>query len=136
MHTTRSTHLLRRMVGLAAVPALLLTAAACGDDDDSAGGGGGDGAEFCEQARTLDERFADVSDPTGDEFGAAIQAFTELDPPAAIAEDWETMVASLQAFEDIDFSDPEALDESNFADAEAASDRVTTYMEEECGISG
>ena len=55
MYTTRSTHLLRRLVGFAAVPALLLTAAACGDDDDSAGSSG----SFCEKAKQLDEEFAD-----------------------------------------------------------------------------
>ncbi len=132
MPTTRSSHLLRRVLGLAAVPALLLAAAACGDDDDSAGGG----ASFCEDARALEANFSDAGASDADAFGDVIAAFNELDPPAEIAEDWETMLGSLETLSDAQIADPDSIDENDFADAQAASERVTTYMEEECGISG
>jgi hypothetical protein len=132
MYTTRSTPLLRRMVGLAAVPALLLTVAACGDDDDSAGGG-----SFCDQARALEDRFQDIDDPTSDEFSSALDAIGDMDPPAEIADDWDTMVGALDSLRDIDLEnpDPDALAEFDSESMQEASDRVDTYMEEECGIT-
>ncbi|HKY68290.1 MAG TPA: hypothetical protein VJM49_18035, partial [Acidimicrobiales bacterium] len=91
--------LARRIVGLAAVPALLVGLAACGDDDDSAGGGG-----FCDDARSMDESLADVdvSDTSSAGFDDAIEAMSNLDPPAEIADDWNTMVESLQSLADVD----------------------------------
>lgn len=127
MHTTRSTHLLRRLVGLAAVPALLLTAAACGGDDDSAGSSG----SFCEKAKQLDEEFADSGADESPDINAALAAFGELDPPAEIADEWETMLGVIEGGEAFDPTDSEAM-----AEFEAASEKVNTYMEEECGLSG
>lgn len=128
MHTTRSTHLLRRLLGLAAVPTLLLTAAACGgDDDDSAGSSG----SFCEKARQLDEEFADSESDDGPDMEAALAAFSDLDPPAEIADEWDTMLGAIQGGDAFDPNDTEAM-----AEFEAASEKVNTYMEEECGISG
>ena len=133
MPITRSPHVLRRVLGLTAVPALLLTAAACGDDDDSAGG------SFCDQARSVEERFDEIQDPTTEEFGAALDAIRDMDPPAEIADDWNTMVSALDVFNDIDLEnpDPNALAEfeAEAAEMEAASERVSTYMQEECGFA-
>ena len=128
--------LARRIVGLAAVPALLVGLAACGDDDDSAGGGG-----VCDDARSMDESLADVdvSDTSSAGFDDAIEAMSNLDPPAEIADDWNTMVESLQSLADVDISDPaaiEQLDQAQFADADEAFENVGTYLEEECGIEG
>jgi hypothetical protein len=129
MQTIRSTHLPRRVVGLAAVSALILTAAACGGDDDNAAGDGSN--SFCEDAKALDERFTDSDDISGDDMTAALEAVTDLEPPAEIAEEWDTMLGSLQGSPDLDPSDPETVEE-----VQAASEKVGTYMEEECGISG
>jgi hypothetical protein len=126
MYTTRSTHLLRRLVGFAAVPALLLTAAACGDDDDSAGSSG----SFCEKAKQLDEEFADSGTDESPDMNAALAAFGELDPPAEIADEWDTMLGTIRDGDAFDPTDSEAV-----AEFEAASEKVNTYMEEECGIS-
>lgn len=132
MSTTRSTPRLRRLVGLVAVPALRLTAAACGDDDDDSAGGG----SFCEGARALDDKYENnnLDDPTSDEFGEALDAFTSLDPPEEIADDWATFVEGFRAFADVDLSDPEAIAEMDTSEFEAASERIETYMTEECGL--
>lgn len=135
MHTTRSTHLLRRMVGFAAVPVLLVTATACGgDDDDSADGGGGDSSSFCDDVRALEDEFGDANDSDAETFDAAMQAFSQLDPPAELAEDWELMMSSLDLMSDIDIENPESIDQDAMAEAGEAADRVNTYMEEECGV--
>ena len=131
MHATRSTPTARRLLAALAVPALALGLAACGDDDDSASA-----ESFCDAAREIEERFSNMDPSTPAEFEEAIAAIDELDPPAEIADDWETMMEALESFADIDLTDPNAFDESAFSDAEAASERVGEYMEEECGITG
>lgn len=122
--------LARRVLGMAAVPALLLGFAACGDDDDSAGGG------FCDQADSLNQTFDEVDDPTSAEFGEALDRIRAMDPPAEIADDWDQLVSALDAFQDIDLEnpDPEALAAFDSEEMQQASDRIDEYMSEECGI--
>jgi hypothetical protein len=122
--------LARRIVGLAAVPALLAGLAACGDDDEGAGG------DFCEQARSVDSAFDEIDDPSSADFSEAIDRLQEMDPPAEIAEEWDQLMSSLDAFEDIDLEnpDPEALAELDTEEMQEASDKVDEYMSEECGI--
>lgn len=130
MHPTRSTRL-RRALGLVAAPALVLTAAACGDDDDASST-----ASFCDEYKSLEERFSDVDDPTSEDFGEALEAFKDLDPPEEIADEWDTMVNALEGFADIDLSDPEALENADI-DTEAvdeASTRIDNFLKDECGI--
>jgi hypothetical protein len=130
MNPTTAHPLVRRLAGFAAVPALLLGVAACGDDDDSAGG------SFCDQAESLNERFNEIEDPTSEQFAAALDAIREVDPPAEIADDWNTLVSALDGLENIDLEnpDPAALAELESAGMQEASDRIDTYMSEECGI--
>ena len=131
--SSRST-IARRIFGLAAAPALLIGLAACGDDDDSASS-----ADFCDSAREIDESFAEIDDPTEADFGDIADTMGSIEPPAEIADDWNTMVESLQSLADVDMSDPaaiEQLDQAQFADANEAFENVGTYLEEECGIEG
>lgn len=137
------------------IAALLLLAlvsfplAACGDDDDSggadgSGGGGGDAASFCDDARDLDERFAGIGEDFDPESLAEVRnTLADLDAPAEIEDDFETLVDGfdvlIEALEDIDINDPEALQElgglaEEFEESEAAADRIGTFLEEECGI--
>jgi hypothetical protein len=133
MTTSRPT-LGRRVVGLAAVPALLVGLAACGDDDDSASGGG----DFCDQAESLNESFEQVDDTTNEQFAEALDRIRSMDPPEAIADDWNRLVEGLEGLEDIDPEnpDPEALAAFDSEEMQAAGDRVDEYMSEECGIQG
>jgi hypothetical protein len=133
MTTSRPT-LARRVVGLAAVPALLVGLAACGDDDDSASGGG----DFCDQAESLNESFEQVDDTTNEQFAEALDRIRSMDPPEAIADDWNRLVEGLEGLEDIDPEnpDPEALAAFDSEEMQAAGDRVDEYMSEECGIQG
>lgn len=124
MPRTRPTRLPSRLAVLAAAPTLLVVAAACGGDD-----GAGDVSRFCDQATALDERFSDTEDVTSTDFGEAIEAFTELDPPEEIAEAWDTMLGSFQGSADLDPTDPEVVEEIS-----AASAKVNAFMEEECGL--
>ena len=130
MPTTRST-LLRRTVGLTAVPLLVFTAGACGDDDEA---GGGDAGAFCEKVRELDAAVADAGSSDTAAVDDARSSYDELDPPAEIAEDWDTMVESFSEATELSAEELENLDEDAFAEAEAASERIATYMERECGI--
>jgi hypothetical protein len=131
MTTSRPT-LARRVLGLVAVPALLVGLAACGDDDDSAGG------DFCDQTDALNETMEGIDEPTSEQFGEALDRLRSIDPPEAIADDWNQVIEALEGIEDIDLEnpDPEALAALENEDVQAASDRVDEYMAEECGIEG
>lgn len=131
MPTIRPTFRMRRLLGVVAAPALLL-AAACGDD----GGGGGSAEAFCDKMDALDERFENV-DPTSENFGEALVAVRELDPPAEIADDWAMMLDAFEQLSEIDFSDPEAMaafeEEFDTDEYEQASERIDNFQNEECG---
>ncbi|HET6953822.1 MAG TPA: hypothetical protein VFI47_25890 [Acidimicrobiales bacterium] len=113
---------LRRIAGLAAVPALLLALAACGDDD----GGGGASGDFCDNAKDLDSQFSGDAGDTED----IASALSSIDPPAEIADDWETFVSALEAFNE----DPSSVDPEAAGKLEEASANIEKFMEEECGI--
>jgi len=102
---------------------LAIGGAACGGDDD----GGGSAASFCEQARVLSESEAD---PTDVEAIEQLRDATDA-APAEIRDDLEQLVDALEQFND----DPEAAEEI-FADTELieASENITQYLEDECGI--
>ncbi len=128
MPTTRSTHLLRRAAALAAAPALVLAVAACGGDDD---GGGGDSASFCED---VEGPFESVNDPGADP-EETIASMREVDPPDEIADDWDTVISTLEALQGLD-EDPDAdiLEQLSDPEIEEAGQNVEDYLTEECGI--
>ncbi|HEX6417133.1 MAG TPA: hypothetical protein VFZ77_01505 [Acidimicrobiales bacterium] len=127
MHPIRPNRPLRRALGLAALPALVLTAAACSDSD------GDDSASFCERYSGMEERFAGIDDPTSQDFDDAIDAIAGIDPPEEIADDWDILVEASRELADVDFSDPEALEGLDFSEADAASERIEAFVNEECG---
>jgi hypothetical protein len=104
-------------------------------------------ADFCDRAADLDSRVdAAVSDLGAD--SSIPDAFRQLtvelraiEPPARIADDWETLANGLErvgdALADVDLTDPStlgALDDAGTA-LSAAGDRVDTYLRDECGIT-
>jgi hypothetical protein len=126
MDTIRTIHLMRRAVGLAAVPALALGFAACGDDDDDSAGSDGD--SFCEGAQALEETTQDIEEPTEEQMTEAFERLTDLEPPEAIADEWDLIIGSL---------DPENLEAGPSGDPtelQEAADVVDQYMSEECGL--
>lgn len=142
--------LTNRRIALAAAAVLALGGmAACSDDD----GGGGSAASFCDDVTKVDEAFNtlddDISDPSqlGEIFGEVQASLDAIDPPDAIADDWDTLTSALSevvdVVEDIDFEDPAALAslgeelaglEERFGDVEAAGDRIQEFASAECGI--
>jgi hypothetical protein len=132
MQTTRTTHLMRRVLGLAAVPALVFTMAACGDDEESGGSsggdsGGGDSTSFCDDARELQEAGNNMDEEDPGAIEDALTDLQNLDPPAEIADEWDLLFSS----------EAVAFDENGQPSEEyaAASEAVGTYMEEECGLT-
>jgi hypothetical protein len=148
-----------RSAGLIAASGVVLLLAGCGGTDpppDATGGtsaattsaatGSGDG-DFCAQAARLDDR-VDVAVSELDEGPSVSGAFRRLtaelraiEPPAAIAVDWETMADGLErmadAIADVDLADPTTLGALDAAegDLSAAADRVDAQLGEECGGS-
>jgi hypothetical protein len=104
-------------------------------------------ADFCDRAADIDHRVDAAVSDLGDNpsIPDAIRQLTvelrAIDAPAPIAADWETMAAGMErladAFADVDITDPSTLDALDAAqsDLSAASDRVATYLHDECGIT-
>ena len=130
----------RTLIGLVAVGTLVLGACGDGDDDSASGdaaaaqsGGGGSSDEFCSTIRELME----ASTSEGADPQAARERVANLDPPAAIADEWGQYMDLMQASAELDPNDPEAqaqyqqqLDATN-----EASLVVNDYLTNECGIS-
>jgi hypothetical protein len=139
------------------VGAALLSLAACGGGDDDASSSSETGAaqstaasgtsDFCTQAAGIDERVdTAMSDLEGDDpsvqdaFRQIAEELRAMDPPEALASDWDAMAGGLdrmaEAFADFDITDPESL--AALEDAEGnlttASENVETYLRDECGI--
>jgi hypothetical protein len=102
-------------------------------------------ADFCDRAAGIDDRVdAAVSGADEDSLPDAFRQLTvelrAIDPPAAIADDWETMAGGLDrmadALADVDITDLstlQALDDAQ-GDLTAAGDRVDTYLRDQCDI--
>ena len=150
---------MRRLAAILLVPVLALGAGCGGDDDDDGVSAGGD---FCDQARDLDEQmtaletqFEGEDIPSSEVFEQTADAIGGLadDAPSAIKGDLETLEDGVreiaEIFGDIDLSDPAALsDPENMeqleqmgermealdTDISEASERVETYLSDECGL--
>ena len=134
---------------------LLLVASACGDSSGSSigspgggGGLGGRGDDFCDLSRELDE-----ADPFGDELNFNEDFFDEVDDilgrlistaPSEIRGDMEVTRDGIRDFveilEEYDFNifDPElgaAMEDLDSDELDAAGDRITEFLESECGIT-
>jgi hypothetical protein len=113
-----------------------------------AGGSAAAGDEFCTQAAGLDERVDAALSESADDaslpdaFRSLAGELRAIAAPDAIADDWTTMHTGLDrmadALSDADLSDPDSLEALDTAegDLDGASDRVETYLREECGIDG
>ena len=149
---------MRRLAVLLLVPVLALGAGCGGDDDDDVSASG----SFCDRARlldrqmtTLEAQFEGEEMPSGEAFEETADAIGGLadGAPSAIKGDLETLEDGVreiaEIFGDIDLSDPAALsDPENMAqleqmgermealdtDISAASERVETYLSDECGL--
>jgi hypothetical protein len=129
MPTTRSTHLLRRTLALAAAPALVLTVAACGDD-----GGGGDAASFCEDVA---DPFGAAQDPNADP-QETVETLRDLDPPSEISDDWNTLLDALETIASMsaeDAASEEAIETLSDPEIAEAGENVEAYLTDECGIT-
>jgi hypothetical protein len=151
---------------LAGAAAVVLLAACSGNGDSTAdstpagstpasepaesepGGTNASGDDFCAQAADIDQRVeSSLNDLEGEDPSVA-DAFTELaaelremEPPDAIASDWDAMAGGLDrmatAFADFDLTDPDTLAALEAAEGELteASSNVEDYLREECGIN-
>jgi hypothetical protein len=137
--------------------AVLLLLAACGGGDSYGGTSGegnaadsataSSGSEFCTAAAGIDQRVESaMSDLEGDDpsvqdaFSTIAEELRAIDPPEAIAADWDAMAAGLDrmadAFADFDITDPDSLAALEEAEGglTTATTNVESYLRDECGI--
>ena len=122
--------LLGRLAAIAALLALVALLASCGgDDDDDGGGGGGDTASFCDEVKSIltsDDGEGQSAEQQAKRFEEAIDRLQKVDPPEAIAEDWNMVMKAWRAEDESDV-DLEATQKSGEA--------VQKYVSDECGIT-
>jgi ABC-type glycerol-3-phosphate transport system substrate-binding protein len=152
---------LRRTAVLAVLLAAMVTVAACGGDDSSSTGTqaatsgtpaattGADGQSFCDQfAAVTDDITVDIdpSDPAiADKLTQAADALTAVQPPAEIADDWDTLITFYEqfgeGFANMDGDDEASMDklgeaitklQSNAKKLAGAATNVAQYAAEHC----
>jgi hypothetical protein len=148
--------------GLLAGAAGAVLLAACGGDDNSdsassttAGAAeatetstGSGGSDFCTQAADIDQRVEEGlsglhdDDPSvPDAFRQIAEELRNIEAPAAISSDWESLAGGLDgmadAFADFDVTDPQSLNALDDAESRlsSASTNVENYLRDECGIT-
>ena len=121
------------------------TAGATDAAESSADSGGSD---FCTQAADIDQRVEEGlaglndDDPSvPDAFRQIAEELRNIEAPAAISSDWESLAGGLDgmadAFADFDITDPESLTALDEAESRlsTASTNVENYLRDECGIT-
>jgi hypothetical protein len=159
MSSTQHRSVRRRHLSFAGAAVLVLLAGCGGGDGGSAAdssaaasepaesSAGGSGSEFCTRAAELDQRVdSALADMAGDDpslkdaFQQLADELRAMDPPGAIASDWEALAGGMEelatAFADFDLTDPDTLAALEAAEKKltTASDNVETYLRDECGI--
>ena len=114
-----------------------------------AGGAAAD-SDFCTQARSFaaeaGQALAGGNSPdVAQQLQTLVGRLKSIDPPPAIASDWQSAVASLQqfaqAYQGVDLNDPQQLAQLQqrlaplVQQLSASGDRVDTYLQTQCGIS-
>jgi hypothetical protein len=156
----RASRIVRGMSATAAV--LLLTACGGGSDDESASSttsaapsstaasssaAAGSGSGFCSEAQTVLGEFGSsvsaATDPSQAEqqFRQAAEQIRGIEPPAEIADDWNTLADGLEKIAGTvagatDNNDPEAAAQftAQVQDLQDSATGVATYLQQECGI--
>jgi len=149
-----------RTISAAAVALMVLGLAACGNDDDGSrsgdGGGGGNSADLCANARELEslgsgDALNDLDEETFTRLTDLVDGVRE-NAPDEIQADLETVADGFaevrEIFEEYDYdlaklgaaaaTDPELTERlESFGGEEFtdAGERVSAYLQEECGLS-
>ena len=159
--TTSTMNWRATIAALLATGVLLLGACSDGDDDAKkdddkssetddqnaadAGDNGDDGpiidpdapeadSEFCKGA--IDVVSMDVSaDAAGTK--DALEAADALEAPDEIAAEWDKVIATALAMQDVDPNDPEAAQQAMaaYTDIEDENAKIVSYLQEQCGIN-
>lgn len=116
----------RKATAIALVGSLLLAAACGGGSDEGDEDSTADG-EFCMGFAELEDvSFTEVGlDPERPEYQAWVEDLRALDPPDAIADDWEVV---------IDIIGAPSIGAATEGPEREAFDRVETFVRDECGI--
>ncbi|NED99484.1 hypothetical protein [Phytoactinopolyspora halotolerans] len=129
-----------RFAALVGTATLALPLVACGDDSDNASTG-----DYCELVQEMQDSFASSDNASPEQIEGAVGTFRNIADaaPGDIAPEWQTLADWVEAYSEIDSSDPEAWAEVENdeelvqlrADAEPASTSVEEHVQAECDIT-
>jgi len=121
--------LLIRLAALASLFAIVAVLAACGGDDDDDPGGGGEGnstAAFCDEVESiLTSDPGEGAEEQARQFQNAIKKLQDIEPPEAIAGDWNAVMDAWDAQEG----------EVDIEATQKSGRRVQKYLGDECGLT-
>ncbi|MGH9209772.1 MAG: hypothetical protein ACRD2C_03720, partial [Acidimicrobiales bacterium] len=107
----------------------------CGDDDDDADTGSGN---FCDEAGDIYQDLVASADFDQERFEQLLGAMEDLDPPAAVADDWQATVDAMGTLADqtdIETLDPNEPEVAGALERAAnALDGIGTYLTDECEL--
>lgn len=108
--------------------AAALALVACGDDGDDQADVCGDGATTLAALQTID------LDPSSPDFAEAVDTLEAVEPPAAIAADWDALVDVLVSLRDAESFDQAELPAlfQRLQDLAEERARIDDYIREEC----
>jgi hypothetical protein len=123
---------MRRQVAGVAVAGLLMAAGCGGDDDDSTSSESIQ--QFCDGFNEVNERFSDIDVTDAGALENALDMLRDLDPPQAIADEYQTVLDGFQRLSEIDITDQNEVAEvqEDLPDAEEAFNTVGQFVEDEC----
>jgi hypothetical protein len=123
---------MRRLVAGVAVAGLLMAAGCGGDDDDSTSSESIQ--QFCDGFNEVNERFSDIDVTDAGALENALDMLRDLDPPQAIADEYQTVLDGFQRLSEIDITDQNEVAEvqEDLPDAEEAFNTVGQFVEDEC----
>lgn len=115
---------------LASVLAVIVAISGCGDDGDS--------SDVCEGGVDgLDALLSAAPDPGSDDFAEAVDQLEQVEPPGAIADEWQALVDALVEQRDLDSGDIAEVNRANesLRSLDEELGRIESHIEDSCGES-
>ena len=106
-----------------------------GESNGESGGSGGSTEQFCEDFQALNEQFANDAEAANDP-AVVLAALEDLDPPEAVADDFQRLIEVSRVQAELDVEDQEAVEEfeAMVDESAEAQERFSRFVDEECAV--
>lgn len=116
-----------RVAAATLVAVLVLAGAACGGDKSSSSTAGG--KDFCASLKAMQSKLSDGATASQQERLDLLDSLSKVTPPAAIADEWHTLVSTKDLI-----SHPDQITEAQKTAITDAGEKVDKYVTDTCGL--